>query len=474
MMPGASGEVDDRQPRPHRQRRVHRRRARRGGHRHRHLVPRTAVALLAAIRARHRQAGAPGADHAHAARSSCSVAPPSASRASRSTCTAARPRLMASRCETLPEDAAARRLGEDAMRGTVMYKPDQEFDDTAELDADRPAGAVLYFGHSSGPGDMAVLDQRSGVLFAGGLLDERRIPDVQDATSTAGRRRCRRCARCPSSTVVPGHGPAASSKLIDAVERYLAAAATRGARPAAIRHRAERSARRGGAARVRSAGTSTTRSTGAMPRSLFLRFEREQMFKQAAPGAERFMSQPSAHDSPPCRCAASPLLVLCAPAAHARAAAACPHAAPRRLVARMGEPARQAVPRRAPSTRTPGTVQIIAPLRAAYGASVPVKIVSKLPQKPELYVKRLYLLVDKNPSPVAAVLDLTHRGRPGRFRDPAARGRIQPRARRQRAVQRRAAHGFALREDLRRLLGAAQPRRAAPDRQDRAASCPAG
>jgi sulfur-oxidizing protein SoxY len=55
----------------------------------------------------------------------------------------------------------------------------------------------------------------------------------------------------------------------------------------------------------------------------------------------------------------------------------------------------------------PGTVQIIAPLRAAYGASVPVKIVSKLPQTPGLYVKRLYLLVDKNPSPVAAVLELT-------------------------------------------------------------------
>jgi sulfur-oxidizing protein SoxY len=60
-----------------------------------------------------------------------------------------------------------------------------------------------------------------------------------------------------------------------------------------------------------------------------------------------------------------------------------------------------------PVDATPGTVQIIAPLRAAYGASVPVKIVSKLAQTPELYVKRVYLLVDKNPSPVAAVIDLT-------------------------------------------------------------------
>jgi sulfur-oxidizing protein SoxY len=52
-------------------------------------------------------------------------------------------------------------------------------------------------------------------------------------------------------------------------------------------------------------------------------------------------------------------------------------------------------------------VQIVVPLRAAYGASVPVKIVSKLPQTAALYVKRVYLLVDKNPSPLAAVIDLT-------------------------------------------------------------------
>jgi sulfur-oxidizing protein SoxY len=54
-----------------------------------------------------------------------------------------------------------------------------------------------------------------------------------------------------------------------------------------------------------------------------------------------------------------------------------------------------------------GRVQLIAPLRAAYGASVPVKIVSPIAQTPELYVKRLYVLVDKNPSPLAATLTLT-------------------------------------------------------------------
>lgn len=52
-------------------------------------------------------------------------------------------------------------------------------------------------------------------------------------------------------------------------------------------------------------------------------------------------------------------------------------------------------------------VQVIVPLRAAYGASVPVKIVSKLAQKSDLFVRKIYVVVDKNPSPIAAVLDLT-------------------------------------------------------------------
>ena len=52
-------------------------------------------------------------------------------------------------------------------------------------------------------------------------------------------------------------------------------------------------------------------------------------------------------------------------------------------------------------------VQLTVPLRAAYGASVPVKVVSKVPQRGDLYVRKLHLVVDKNPSPVAVTLDLT-------------------------------------------------------------------
>lgn len=52
-------------------------------------------------------------------------------------------------------------------------------------------------------------------------------------------------------------------------------------------------------------------------------------------------------------------------------------------------------------------VQLTVPLRAAYGASVPVKVVSRMPQRPELYVKKIHLVVDKNPSPLAVTLDLS-------------------------------------------------------------------
>jgi sulfur-oxidizing protein SoxY len=53
------------------------------------------------------------------------------------------------------------------------------------------------------------------------------------------------------------------------------------------------------------------------------------------------------------------------------------------------------------------TLQLMIPLRAAYGASVPLKLTTRVPQTPERYLKQLRLVVDKNPSQVAATLALT-------------------------------------------------------------------
>jgi len=130
--------------------------------------------------------------------------------------------LMASRCEGCLK-TLRQTLGEPAMRGTTMVKPDQEFDATHELDLIGRPVRVLHFGHSSGPGDSAVLDVRSGVLFAGGLLDVQRIPDIQDSDLEGWRKALRELRELRVARVVPGHGAAATAQAIDGVEGYLKA-----------------------------------------------------------------------------------------------------------------------------------------------------------------------------------------------------------------------------------------------------------
>jgi sulfur-oxidizing protein SoxY len=54
-----------------------------------------------------------------------------------------------------------------------------------------------------------------------------------------------------------------------------------------------------------------------------------------------------------------------------------------------------------------GIIELVTPVRAEDAAIVPVAIRTKLTQRPERYVRRIYLIVDKNPSPLAAMFELT-------------------------------------------------------------------
>jgi glyoxylase-like metal-dependent hydrolase (beta-lactamase superfamily II) len=129
-------------------------------------------------------------------------------------------RLMASRCETCLK-TLRQQVGDEPMRGTTLYKADQEYEATHELALTGRPVRVLYFGHSSGPGDVAVLDVATGTLFAGGLLDAHRIPDIQDSDLPGWHRALHALRDLRVSTVVPGHGSATSSAMIDTLERYL-------------------------------------------------------------------------------------------------------------------------------------------------------------------------------------------------------------------------------------------------------------
>ena len=129
--------------------------------------------------------------------------------------------LMASRCETCLK-TLRQTVGEAPIAGTTMYKADQEFDATHTLDAGGRPVRVFHFGHSSGPGDIAVLDTTSGVLFAGGLLDAKRVPDIQDGDLVGWKSALASLRELKPTMLVPGHGPASPPALIATVEDYLA------------------------------------------------------------------------------------------------------------------------------------------------------------------------------------------------------------------------------------------------------------
>ncbi len=128
--------------------------------------------------------------------------------------------LMAARCDNCLK-TLKRVLGDDQMRGTVMFKPDEVFDAAPLLTLIGRPVQVLYFGLSSGPGNIAVLDRISGVLFAGGLVDHLRVPDVQDGELPAWHAALKALRALPLRTVVPGHGPAAGVDSLEIVQRYL-------------------------------------------------------------------------------------------------------------------------------------------------------------------------------------------------------------------------------------------------------------
>lgn len=137
-------------------------------------------------------------------------------------------RLMAARCDHCLK-LLRETLGEAEMRNSRVVKPDHLLDGTAPIalaalaDIGRPV-RLQAFGpqaHSSGPGDMAVFDDATRTVLAGGLLDAHTIPDVQDADFTGWREALAALDRLAPAHIVPGHGPASGAALIGQIGRYL-------------------------------------------------------------------------------------------------------------------------------------------------------------------------------------------------------------------------------------------------------------
>lgn len=52
-------------------------------------------------------------------------------------------------------------------------------------------------------------------------------------------------------------------------------------------------------------------------------------------------------------------------------------------------------------------IEMTTPYRAEDAAVTPVSITAQIPQKPDLYIEKIYVLVDKNPQPLVGVFNLT-------------------------------------------------------------------
>jgi glyoxylase-like metal-dependent hydrolase (beta-lactamase superfamily II) len=114
--------------------------------------------------------------------------------------------LIRERCEICLRNLL-RTLGEDEMSGSRVTVPDRTVDGSTQLDVGGRTLELLYFGPASTPGDLAVLDPQTGVLFAGGLVSVRRVPELRNEQIPGWLDALERLQTIDTRTVVPGFGP---------------------------------------------------------------------------------------------------------------------------------------------------------------------------------------------------------------------------------------------------------------------------
>lgn len=114
-------------------------------------------------------------------------------------------------------------LGEAEMQGSRVVVPDRQIDASQQLKIAGRTVRLLYFGWASTPGDLVVLDQKSGIAFAGGLVSLGRVPDLHDANLKGWLGAIDRLKKTAARIIVPGFGPPARLGDIVETRAYLKA-----------------------------------------------------------------------------------------------------------------------------------------------------------------------------------------------------------------------------------------------------------
>lgn len=132
-------------------------------------------------------------------------------------------RLIAQRCEVCLRRLRAT-LGDALMAGTRLVVPTQRLRGTGDIAPGGRRIELLQLGPAQTEGDLVVLDTDTGVAFAGAMVANGRIPELDTVGLAAPwRRTLAALAARPIVTLVPGYGaPGTPRPLIAQTERYLA------------------------------------------------------------------------------------------------------------------------------------------------------------------------------------------------------------------------------------------------------------
>lgn len=130
--------------------------------------------------------------------------------------------LIGQRCDTCLRHLVEL-LGEGAMAGTRVLKPQRTVDASQALEVGGRRLELWHFGWAQTPGDLAVLDPASGVLFAGALVSIGRLPDLRDADLEGWQRALVALQQLAFERLVPGYGPVGTRADIAPVAAYLQA-----------------------------------------------------------------------------------------------------------------------------------------------------------------------------------------------------------------------------------------------------------
>lgn len=129
--------------------------------------------------------------------------------------------LMRARCEHCLENLR-QIVGEAAMTGTRLIVPDDTVkEDRITLTAGGRTVELIHPGWASTPGDLMVLDRATGVLFSGGILTNRRVPDLRDGRLDDWVRAIDAIGALPVRAIVPGHGEPMQPGDAAETRRYL-------------------------------------------------------------------------------------------------------------------------------------------------------------------------------------------------------------------------------------------------------------